>query len=31
MELGPVHEMTPSRQSRGAKCSATSWPVSIDS
>jgi hypothetical protein len=31
MYLGPVHDTTPSRPSRGAKRSGTSAPVSIDS
>ena len=31
VDFGLVHDATPSRHSRGVKCSATSWPVSIDS
>ena len=31
MHFGLVHDATPSRHSRGVKCSGTSWPVSIDS
>ena len=31
VQLGPVHDTTPSRLSFGVKCSGTSCPVSIDS
>src|SRR6185437_15967858 len=31
MKFGGAHDATPRRLSLGAKCNATSWPVSIDS